>query len=120
MYIVSDEKTYPRAVDADGVPHHNAISYDYEPIIGREIAAFRAFMQHIKQVDSQTHTILMIQVENEIAVFGVNRHNPKLCRDHSLAANQLFSEHNFTHDLKFSAWDLSYNWIRRLTDADAG
>ncbi len=119
MYIVSDEKTYPRAVDADGVPHHNAISYDYEPIIGREIAAFRAFMQHIKQVDSQTHTILMIQVENEIAVFGVDRHNPKLWRDHSLAANQRFSEHNFTDDLKFSAWDLSYNWIRRLTDAGA-
>jgi len=119
MYIVSDEKTYPRAVDADGIPHHNAISYDYEPVIEREIAAFRAFMQHIEQVDSQTHTILMIQVENEIAVFGVDRHNPKLWRDHSSAANQRFLEHNFTDDLKFSAWDLSYNWIRRLTDAGA-
>ena len=119
MYIVSDEKTYPRAVDADGIPHHNAISYDYAPIVEREIAAFRAFMQHIKQVDSQTHTILMIQVENEIAVFGVDRHNSKLWRDHSPAASQRFSEHNFTDDLKFSAWDLSYNWIRALTDAGA-
>src|SRR5205807_1496506 len=44
MYIVSDEETYPRAVDGDGVIHHNAASYDYEPIIGREIAAFRAFI----------------------------------------------------------------------------
>src|SRR5260370_35157455 len=119
MYIVSDEKPYPRPVDAEGVADHNAISYDYEPIIGREIAAFRAFMQHIKQVDSQTHTILMIQVENEIAVFGVDRHNPKLWRDHSLAANQRFSEANFTDDLKFRAWALSYKWIRRLTDAGA-
>src|SRR5207302_11380360 len=41
------------------------------------IKALRSFdirsgfmMRHIKSVDSQTHTILMIQVENEIAVFG--------------------------------------------------
>ncbi len=59
----------------------------------------------------------MIQVENEIAVFGVDRHNPKMWRDHSVAANQRFAERGFTDDLKFSAWDLSYNWIRRITEA---
>src|SRR5579862_5402983 len=119
MYIVQDENTYPRAVDGDGVAHHNVVSYDYEPILEREIAAFRAFLQHIKQVDSQSHTILMIQVENEIATFGVDRKNPKMWRDHSAAANKRFADHGFTDDLKFSAWDLSYNWIRRITDAGA-
>jgi hypothetical protein len=119
MDIVSDEKTYSRAVDAGGVAHHNAISYDYEPILDREIAAFTAFMRHIREVDSQTHTILMIQVENEIAVFGEDRHNQKLWRDHTAAANRRFAEHHFTDDLKYSAWDLSYNWIRRITDAGA-
>jgi hypothetical protein len=119
MYIVSNEETYPRAVDADGIVHHNAASYDYEPIIEREIAAFRAFMSHIKQIDSHTHTILMIQVENEIAVFGFDRHNPKMWRDHSPAANKRFAENGFTDDLKFSAWDLSLNWIRRISDAGA-
>jgi hypothetical protein len=119
MYIVSDERTYPRAVDGDGIPHHNAISYDYEPIIDHEIAAFRAFMRHIKEVDSQTHTILMIQVENEIAVFGEDRRNPKLWRDHSPASNRRFAENHFTDDLKYSAWELSYNWIRRIADAGA-
>ena len=119
MYIIKDEATYPRAMDGNGVVHHNAASYDYEAIIEREIAAFRAFMQHIKQVDSQTHTILMIQVENEIAVFGVDRKNPKMWRDHSAAANKRFAEHGVADDLKFSAWDLSYNWIRRITDAGA-
>ncbi len=119
MYIVSDEKTYPRAVDAEGIVHHNAASYDYEPIIEHEIAAFRAFLKHIKEVDSQTHTILMIQVENEIAVFGVDRRNPKRWRDHSPPSNKRFAENGFTDDLKFSAWDLSYNWIRRITDAGA-
>lgn len=119
MYIVSDEKTYPRAVDSDGIAHHNAISYDYEPIIERETAAFRAFMRHLKQVDSQTHTVVMIQVENEIAVFGFDRRNPKLWRDHSAASNRRFSENGFTDDLKYSAWDLSSNWIRHITDAGA-
>jgi hypothetical protein len=119
MYIVIDERTYPRAVDGDGVAHHNAVSYDYEPIIEREIAAFRAFMQHIKQVDSQTRTILMIQMENEIAMFGWDRRNPKMWRDHSPAANKRFAENGFTDDLKFTAWDLSYNWIRRISDAGA-
>jgi hypothetical protein len=119
MYIVSDEKTYPRAVDGDGIAHDNAASYDYEPIIEREIAAFRAFMRHIKQVDSQAHTILMIQVENEIAMFGWDRRNRKMWRDHSPAANKRFAENGFTDDLKFTAWDLSYNWIRRITDAGA-
>jgi hypothetical protein len=119
MYIVSDEKTYPRAVDTDGTIHHNAMSYDYEPVIDREIAAFQAFMRHLKDVDSHSHTILMIQVENEIAVFGEDRHNPKLWRDHSPASDQRFSEHHFSDDLKYSAWDLSYNWIRRITDAGA-
>jgi len=119
IYIVLDEKTYPRAIDADGVAHHNAVSYDYESIIGRETAAFRAFMRHLKQVDSQTHTVVMIQVENEIAVFGSDRRNPKLWRDHSAASNQRFSEHGVTDDLKYSAWDLSSNWIRRITDAGA-
>jgi hypothetical protein len=119
MYIVRDDKTYPRAVDADGIAHHNAASYNYPAIIEREIAAFRAFMQHIKEVDSRTHTIVMVQVENEIAVFGWDRSNQKLWRDHSPASNQLFAGKGFTDDLKYSAWNMSYNWIRPLTDAGA-
>ena len=119
LYIADDEKTYPRAVDADGKVHHNTVSYNYGPILDREIAAFRAFMGHIKGVDSSTHTIIMVQVENEIAVFGEERKNPKLWRDHSPAADKLFHEKGFSDDLKFSAWNMSYNWIRRITDAGA-
>ncbi len=118
-YVVEDDKTYPRAVDADGVAHHNAASYEDDAIVHREIAAFRAFMEHIRKIDADTRTILMIQVENEIAVFGSDRQNRKLWRDHSPAANALFSEKGFTDDLKYSAWRLSSNWIARLTEAGA-
>jgi hypothetical protein len=61
----------------------------------------------------------MIQVENEIAVFGADRHNPKLWRDHSPSSNQRFADNHFKDDLKYSAWDLSYNWIRHITNAGA-
>jgi hypothetical protein len=119
MDIIEDQERYPRAIDADGVPHHAAISYEDDGVIEREIAAFRAFMKHIRDVDSETHTIIMIQVENEIAVFGADRQNRKLWRDHSLVANRLFAEKGFTNDLKYSAWRLSSYWLRRVTDAGA-
>jgi hypothetical protein len=45
--------------------------------------AFAAVMQHIKQVDSHDHTVLMMQVENEIGVLGDSR-------DHSAEANRVF------------------------------
>jgi len=119
MDIIEDQERYPRAIDADEVPHHAAISYEYDAVIEREIAAFRAFTKHLSDVDSQTHTIIMIQVENEIAVFGADRQNRKLWRDHSSVADKLFTEKAFTDDLKYSAWRLSSNWLRRVTDAGA-
>ncbi len=119
FYIIDDEKTYPRAIDARGASHHNAVSYEYDAITEREAKAFRAFMQHIKEIDAQTRTILMIQTENEIAVFGGEREDHILWRDHSPRANELFAAKGFTSELKYSAWRLSSNWLRRVTDAGA-
>jgi hypothetical protein len=117
MYVIEDEETFPRAVDAAGVSHHNAVSYDYDPIIEVETAAFRAFMGHIKEIDEGTWTVLMVQVENEIAVFGSDRRNRKLWRDHSPASNKAFRDGGFTDDLAYSAQRMSARWIRSLTDA---
>jgi len=46
--------------------------------------AFAALMRHIKAVDSREHTVIMIQVENEVGMHGDSR-------DRSPAANQAFS-----------------------------
>jgi hypothetical protein len=114
MYIVSDEKTYPRAVDGDGIAR-NAASYDYEPIIEREIAAFRAFMRHIKQVDSQAHHP-DDSGRNEIAMFGWDRRNRKVAIIHR--HNKRFAENRFTDDRNSPPWDLIItSW--RITDAAA-
>jgi len=118
-YIVNDEKTYPRAVDAEGVSYHNAVSYVYDAITEREAKAFRSFMEHIKNIDARSCTILMVQVENEIAVFGGERSDHKLWRDHSPRSNELYVAKGFKSDIKYSAWRLSSNWLRRVTDAGA-
>lgn len=123
MYIIQDTSRFPRAVDADGNPHHDAASYDHPATVEREVAAFRAFMEHLSQVDSK-RTVLMIQVENEVAVFGAGsdftqRRNPKLWRDHSVASNRKFEEKRFKNDLAYSAWSLATNWLRPVTEAGA-
>jgi hypothetical protein len=46
--------------------------------------AFAALMRHIKAVDGQQHTVIMIQVENEVGMQGDTR-------DRSPAANQAFA-----------------------------
>lgn len=46
--------------------------------------AFAALMQHIKQVDSTDHTVLMMQIENEVGVLGDSR-------DRSAAADRTFA-----------------------------
>src|ERR1035438_5569885 len=46
--------------------------------------AYRALMRHIKEVDGRRHTVLMMQVENEVGVL-------RDTRDRSAAANQAFA-----------------------------
>ena len=42
MYVIEDNETYPKAVDGNGICHHNSISYDYQPVVDVEIQAFSA------------------------------------------------------------------------------
>jgi Domain of unknown function (DUF5597)/Beta-galactosidase len=46
--------------------------------------AFAAMMRHVREIDGREHTVIMIQVQNEVGMQGDTR-------DHSPAANQAFS-----------------------------
>jgi len=75
--------------------------------------AFAALMQHIKQVDSSDHTVLMMQLENEVGVLGDTR-------DRSEAANQAFAgpvPAELTAYLK-AHHDTLYPELRELWDAN--
>ena len=57
--------------------------------------AFAALMRHIREIDGQQHTVLMMQVENEIGIVGDSR-------DRSPVANAAFNKpvpEELTHDL---------------------
>ena len=74
--------------------------------------AFAALMQHIKTADSRDHTVLMMQVENEVGVLGDTR-------DHSAAANRAFDSAvppELTSYLK-AHHDTLYPDLRQLWDA---
>jgi beta-galactosidase GanA len=47
--------------------------------------AYKAFMHHLRDVDSDKHTVIMIQIENEVGVLGDSR-------DRSAAANEAFAQ----------------------------
>jgi beta-galactosidase GanA len=47
--------------------------------------AFAAFMRHLREVDTNEHTVIMVQVENEIGMIPDSR-------DRSAIANQLFNQ----------------------------
>jgi len=47
--------------------------------------AFAALLHHVREVDSTQHTVLFLQVENEVGVLGDSR-------DHSPAADQAFAQ----------------------------
>ena len=77
--------------------------------------AFTALMQHIQQVDAQDHTVLMMQVENEVGVLGDSR-------DRSPASDRAFNSPvpaELTRYLK-AHHDTLYPRLRELWDVNGG
>lgn len=75
-WIMTDPRTYPRMSPT-------ALSPFGEATLREEIRAFRAFMAHLRTYDGEPHTVLMVQVENEVGV-------PNPSRDASPAAAAAF------------------------------
>lgn len=81
VWVKRDTKRFPRVViDGNEV---NILSTLGKATEEADARAFAALMAHIKQVDGQ-HTVLMMQVENEVGVLGASR-------DHSPEAEQAFA-----------------------------
>ena len=79
-----DSKCFPRAADRKGQPQEILSPFSPENC-DRDVAAFAALMRHLKEVDGQQHTVIMVQVENEIGMLPTPR-------DHSPAAENAFNQ----------------------------
>jgi hypothetical protein len=85
VWVKQDTKRFPRVV------LHNNEANILSSIAGfsdatrdADARAFAAVMQHIREVDVRDHTVIMMQVENEVGILGDSR-------DHSPAAEQAFA-----------------------------
>jgi hypothetical protein len=83
-WVKKDEKRFPLVKNSRGKVK-NVLSTFGENSLKADATAFTALMQHIKLIDSKEHTVLMIQVENEMGVLSANR-------DYSDMGNKAFSE----------------------------
>ena len=82
VWVKRDTARFPRAMQA-GQPM--SILSTFSPALREADArAFRALMEHLHSVDGQAHTVLMMQVENEVGVLGASR-------DHSPVADRAFA-----------------------------
>ena len=81
-WVKKDFERFPRAQVAGG-KSIELLSPLSDANRDADARAFAALMRHIKAVDGQQHTVIMIQVENEVGVLGDSR-------DRSPLANKAF------------------------------
>jgi beta-galactosidase GanA len=82
VWVKEDTHRFPRVVERGGEVE---LLSPLDPATqDADARAYAAVMQHIKETDSRDHTVLMMQVENEVGVLGDTR-------DHSAAANRAFA-----------------------------
>jgi beta-galactosidase GanA len=81
-WVKKDQARFPRSVEAGGrsveiLSPFAAANRD------ADARAFAALMKHLRAIDGDAHTVVMVQVENEIGMIPS-------ARDHSEEANRLF------------------------------
>ena len=66
-WIKEDSRTYPRARRRDGGPMEILSAFSSRNLKA-DARAFAALMAHLKKTDADEETVLMVQVENEVAM----------------------------------------------------
>ena len=82
-WVKTNQQRFPRAQRTDG-SSVEILSPFSDANCDADSHAFAALMKHLREFDGRKHTVIMVQVENEIGMI------PE-ARDHSAIANQLFS-----------------------------
>jgi hypothetical protein len=74
QWVKTDGRRFPRVVRPDGEPI-DVLSPLGQATQDADKTAFVALMSHLKQIDGEQHTVLMMQVENESGNIGSVRDN---------------------------------------------
>lgn len=71
-WMKTNSKRFPRTYDSTG-RSHEIFSVFGKETIEADKKAFAALMKHIKETDAEEHTVIMMQVENEIGMLTTAR-----------------------------------------------
>jgi beta-galactosidase GanA len=82
-WVKRDAQRFPRSQDRGGRGMEILSPFNKENMEA-DASAFAAFMQHLREVDGNEHTVIMVQVENEIGMIPDSR-------DRSPIADKLFN-----------------------------
>jgi hypothetical protein len=83
LWVKIDQARFPRARDAQGRAQEILTPFSNENLNADE-RVFAELLKHIRMVDADYHTVVMVQVENEIGMIPS-------ARDHSKEADQAFA-----------------------------
>ncbi|MBV8552178.1 MAG: DUF5597 domain-containing protein [Acidobacteriaceae bacterium] len=111
LWVKRDTRRFPRVIERDN--EVEILSTLGKATMEADAKAFAALMHHIREIDGQSHTVLMLQVENEVGVLGDTR-------DHSAAADKAFASavpHELTTYLQAHRESL-FPELRELWDAN--
>jgi len=84
IWIKTNQQRFPRAQDKEG-RGMEILTVFSEDNCAADARAFAALMRHLRQVDGEKHTVIMVQVENEMGMILE-------ARDYCNAANDLFNK----------------------------
>ena len=82
-WVKTDTKRFARVIRPDGEPI-DVLTPLSRNTLDADKAAFVTLMRHVKQIDGEQHTVLLVQVENESGNIGS-------VRDNSAEANRAFA-----------------------------
>ena len=83
-WVKTDQRRFPRSQDAAGRSIEILSAFSNENVEA-DARAFAALMRHLREVDGREHTVVMVQVENEIGMIPDSR-------DRSAIAEKLFKQ----------------------------
>ncbi|MFE8583739.1 DUF5597 domain-containing protein [Sphingomonas sp. NCPPB 2930] len=81
-WVKGDPARYPRTIDERGLPT-DVLSPHSQANLDADRSAYTALLAHLKKVDGERHTVIMVQVENEPGAIGA-------VRDHGAEAEAAF------------------------------
>lgn len=83
-WVKVDQDRFPRVKDNKGISHEILTPFS-DSNLKADLTAFKALMSHVKEVNKEEQTVIMIQPENEIGMLPT-------ARDYHPMANKRFQE----------------------------